>query len=295
MKDYEETEAMRIMFDCARGKRFAVRPFLGGVNGISGLSLFKHMTSLQMDSLRTKQDYVVLPNQERLDGIAIKPGIVRQFVATPTVSQSRRNASSALLPMSGNGHRKSPSEKANETLPASGATIEWQMTGKDTIGGIQLQIVPQFDVKNMHAGNTKDVISSDDKGRLISYADPVPDSALQFDVLKTPRELGLKENDVIHIKDMNQLRQSRRKSIRDLLTEAPNPLKPGDVLELEIRNKSANGVTFNIRGVEPLDQIFSFEVELPLCVRWNLLIRDIESSTGAMTSAISSLLFGQSI
>ena len=46
-------------------KKFAIRPYLGGVNGISGLSLFRDTMEP-----RTKQDYVLLPNQKRLDGIA---------------------------------------------------------------------------------------------------------------------------------------------------------------------------------------------------------------------------------
>jgi hypothetical protein len=255
MKGCEEMEAMRIVFDCGTNKKFAIRPYLGGVNGISGLSFFEDMTEP-----RTKQDYVVLPNQERLDGIAIKPSIVRQFVATPTVSQLRCDEASAL-------RGKSPSIMANETLSASGATIEWQMTGKDTIGGIQLQIIPQFDVKNMHAGNTKDVIpqdtdklSGDMQGRFISYEDPVPDSVVQFDVLKTPRELGLPENRVIHIEDMSHRRERRKKSIRDLFMETPSPLTPADFLELEIYDNSANEITFNIRRVDSLDQLFSFKV-----------------------------------
>lgn len=251
-------EAVAIVFDCGPGEKFAVRPYLGGVNGISGLSLFEDITETQ-----TKQDYVVLPNQERLDGIAIKPGIVRQFIATPTVSQLRRDDSSAL-------RGTSPSIMANATLSASGATIEWQMTGRDTIGGIQLQIIPQFDVKNMHAGNIKDVIpqdtnrvSGDVQGRFVSYRDLVPDSVVQFDVLKTPRELGLRENKFIHIKDMSHRQEMRKKSTRDLFMEAPSSLTSADFLELEICDNPVNEVIFNIRRVDSLDQLSSFKVWLP--------------------------------
>jgi hypothetical protein len=118
----------------------------------------------------------------------------------------------------------------------------------------------------MHAGNARDVVpQSFGGGRLVSYQDPVPESALQFDVLKTPRELGLQENDTIHIKDINQrAARKRSKLIRDLLTEAANPLTSDDILELETHCNLSNAVTFNIRGAEPLDQISSFQVELSL-------------------------------
>src|SRR6185369_3501299 len=39
-----------------------------------------------------------------------------------------------------------------------GATIEWQMTGADSWGGIQLQIIPEHDLKRIWAGNCKDII-----------------------------------------------------------------------------------------------------------------------------------------
>ena len=47
---------------------------MGNVNAISGLP--KH-------EIAEKQDYVVVPNQPWLDGIAVEPGVVRQFVAMP--------------------------------------------------------------------------------------------------------------------------------------------------------------------------------------------------------------------
>jgi hypothetical protein len=69
-------EAMWINFESVKGTKFVIRPFLGGVNGISGEAPTGNMASLlrQMNSLTPKQDYVVLPDQKWLDGIATTPG-----------------------------------------------------------------------------------------------------------------------------------------------------------------------------------------------------------------------------
>jgi hypothetical protein len=283
-------EAMRIVFDCQPGKKFAVRPYLGGVNGISGLSLLEDMTAL-----RTSQDYVVLPDQERLDGIAIKPGIVRQFISTPTVSRLRGDEDSEP-------RGDSLDISLNEALSTSEATVEWQMTGKDTLGGIQLQIIPQYDVKNLHAGNTCNVIpqrsnkgSCDVRCRFISYEYPVPASAMQFDVLKCPKELRLQENEVIHIKDLNYQQTRREKLIKDLFVEVPSTQMSTDFLELEVYTSSTSEVTFNIRIMDSLDQLFSFKVHPSLFMAWKLLITDTESLTEMTTLTILSLLYGKNI
>jgi hypothetical protein len=283
-------EAMSIVYDCQLGKKFAVRPYLGGVNGISGLSLLEDMTEL-----RTSQDYVVIPDQERLDGIAIKPGIVRQFVSTPTVSRLRDDEDSAP-------RGDSLDISLNEVLSTSEATVERQMTGKDTLGGIQLQIIPQYDVKNLHAGNTSNVIpqrsnegSSDVRCRFISYEYPVPASAMRFDVLKSPKELGLQENEVIHIKDLNYQQTRRKKLIKDLFIEVPSTQMSTDFLELEVYTSSTSEVTFNIRIMDSLDQLFSFKVHLSLFMAWKLLITDTESLTEMTTLTILSLSYGKNI
>jgi hypothetical protein len=100
-------------------------------------------------------------------------------------------------------------------------------------------------------------------GRFVSYRDLVPDSVVQFDILKTPRELGLQENKFIHIKDMSHRQEMRKKSIRDLFMEAPSSLTSADFLELEICDNPADEVIFNIRRVDSLDQLSSFKVWLP--------------------------------
>jgi hypothetical protein len=55
------------------------------------------------------QDYIVVPGQQWLDGVADSNGTVRQFVATPF----------------GSGH-----------------SIEAQITGHEAASGIQIEVVP---------------------------------------------------------------------------------------------------------------------------------------------------------
>jgi len=54
--------------------KYAVRINVGNINAISGLSI---------QEVAGRQDYVVVPGQSWLDGIAVEPGVVRQFVAMP--------------------------------------------------------------------------------------------------------------------------------------------------------------------------------------------------------------------
>ena len=74
----------------------------GSVNAVSG--------GVAERELRAKpQNYVVVPEQPWLDGFAVEPGVIRQFVATPA---------------------------------GEGATIEEQLTGKADVGGVQIRVVP---------------------------------------------------------------------------------------------------------------------------------------------------------
>ena len=63
---------MWINFECKRGKGFAVRPFLGGVNVITGENMVCDMGSVlrRMNKLSLTQDYLVLPEQKWLYGIS---------------------------------------------------------------------------------------------------------------------------------------------------------------------------------------------------------------------------------
>ena len=68
---------MWIKFEAKR--KFALKVLLGGVNGISGEAIDLNKTAQP----NPKQDYVVVPGQPWLDGIATAPAQVKQFVAVP--------------------------------------------------------------------------------------------------------------------------------------------------------------------------------------------------------------------
>ncbi len=69
-------------------KPFAIVIYVKGVNAISGaprdekpIDTFARILKLPY------QDYLVVPPQKWLDGIAISPGLVRQLVAVPSGSR----------------------------------------------------------------------------------------------------------------------------------------------------------------------------------------------------------------
>jgi hypothetical protein len=107
-----QKEAMWIGFESRR--RYAIKVFVGGINAISGEPAVPNSaTSLRRRNLikrgKSVQDYVVVGSngQKWLDGVAVEPGKVRQFVAMPV----------------GTGH-----------------SVEAQMTGQETTAGIQFEI-----------------------------------------------------------------------------------------------------------------------------------------------------------
>jgi hypothetical protein len=115
---------MWINFSCSDTERaYMIKIYVGGINAISGEHAVEDAgTKLRRQAkLAAKtglyeyarasplQDYVVVPEQPWLDGIADSNGTVRQFVAMPF---------------------------------GSGYSVESQMTGKDAAGGIQFEITP---------------------------------------------------------------------------------------------------------------------------------------------------------
>jgi hypothetical protein len=140
-----ESEAMWIDFKCAPHNAYLVKIYCGGVNAISGepavetvatrMNRLRRLTSLKnpddrydydsdsnfesdsgyssdpknIDNASPLQDYVVVPSQTWLDGIADSDGTVRQFVAMPFNSSH---------------------------------SIEYQTTGADAVGGFQFEITP---------------------------------------------------------------------------------------------------------------------------------------------------------
>ncbi|KIW73338.1 hypothetical protein PV04_01468 [Phialophora macrospora] len=98
-----QREATWLAFSATdQGNPFAIRVFVGGVNAISGRPWNAPRNA-------ESQDYVTIPSQQWLDGIAVDRKTVRQFVAMPL---------------------------------GSGYTVEKQMTGEEKMGGFQIEIIP---------------------------------------------------------------------------------------------------------------------------------------------------------
>jgi hypothetical protein len=106
-----QREAMWINFEMSRSMRaakYAIRVFVGRINAVSGLQMDEDPAK-EGDHL--KQDYVVIPGQRWLDGICVAPGVVRQFVAMPL---------------------------------GSGYTVEGQKTSEEKYGGLQIEVIPEY-------------------------------------------------------------------------------------------------------------------------------------------------------
>lgn len=95
-------------------RRFAIKIYLGGVNGISGEPMIPNMATYlrRTNKAARKQDYVVVPPQPWLDGVAVSPGLVKQFVAMPF---------------------------------GSGYSVEKQVTGEERVGGMQFEVITTYD------------------------------------------------------------------------------------------------------------------------------------------------------
>lgn len=193
----------------------------------------------------------MLPEQIWLDGISTSPGIVKQFVAAE-MAVPRREKTDDSRGNTGSRNTKSSRERTDkyvhrhdedEQTPI-GASIEWQVTGRDFVGGIQLQIIPMFDIGGIFAGSIKDVCLK--SGYHISYDDSLTSKVHVFDVLNTPRDEGLRDGDVIHIKDMNSQLEERPKVVGDLLDEAPVSLTSQDVVEVEIQYSTVDKCNFRV-------------------------------------------------
>ncbi|KAL6408503.1 uncharacterized protein AUP68_08360 [Ilyonectria robusta] len=251
-----QLEAMWINFECKGGHRFVVRPFLGGVNGITGEHAIGDMGSLlrRMNKISSTQDYLVLPEQWWLDGISTAPGIVKQFVAA---EMAPHRGQESELDASGNTMSRNHEFSANNLQSSSlatakgglksgesaqiGASVECQVTGRDLVGGIQLQIIPTHSTHTMFAGSMKDVIISGMKDGLFQCYDKSREEQAQaFDVLKTPKELGLEEGDRIHIKNRKLQKRRRDKNVADLFNENDDSVNQSVIdLELEYLDGSA--------------------------------------------------------
>ncbi|OJD15822.1 hypothetical protein AJ78_03965 [Emergomyces pasteurianus Ep9510] len=105
-----QKEAMWIRFESR--SQFAVKIYVGGVNAISGEPSTENMATKlrrqkRYSESKSLQDYIVTPAQLWVDGIAIAPGKVRQFVAVAS---------------------------------GQGFTVEAQVTGEEVVNGLQFEV-----------------------------------------------------------------------------------------------------------------------------------------------------------
>lgn len=224
---------MWMCFDCDESTDFAIRPFVGGINGITGDNILSYSSEPESSIKEARQDYITVPAQTRLDGISSHPGVVKQFVATRLSTAEQHQGPGTLTLSTSNSAPSERNVQRAGTIAGESRTIECQMTGKDEIGGIQLQIIPKFETKRIFAGSMKDVCPTYIGGPLESYQ-PVPTDAKVYDVLKTPRELGLHDGDTIHVKTLQEFNPGlrRTKLVQDLIAEAPKP--PGGPYDIDL-------------------------------------------------------------
>ncbi|KAF4454051.1 putative integral membrane protein [Fusarium austroafricanum] len=83
------------------------------------------------------QDYIVLPEQLWLDGIATAPRVVNQFVATKMAPPQRERSRKSQKDGSSKKRDASSDPSTHDDTP-KGASIEWQVAGRDEVGGLQL-------------------------------------------------------------------------------------------------------------------------------------------------------------
>jgi hypothetical protein len=93
-------------------KPYAVQLFVGGVNAVSGQPIVRPDAPESSITRGSRdQDYMAVPEQNWIDGIATSPNEVRQFVAMPT---------------------------------GSGYSVEVQVTGREDFAGMLFSVTPRL-------------------------------------------------------------------------------------------------------------------------------------------------------
>ncbi|TDL20728.1 ubiquitin-domain-containing protein [Rickenella mellea] len=136
-----QREAMWMAFKTDSSDR-AVKVSVGGINALTGYP--------QNSPGNGKQDYLAVKlngGQLWLDGVSVAPGVVRQFVAMPL---------------------------------GQGYTVENQISGKEDVGGLQIDIFHDLDTSVLFSSQ-----SARENG---------------LDLFKTPRELGLTAQSTVYMK-----------------------------------------------------------------------------------------------
>lgn len=120
-----QREALAISFDTRYefSANFAIRIYAGSVNTVTGETYQQAEVGAQ--------DYVVVPDQNRLDGFLVRAGIVKQFVSMPL---------------------------------GSGYTAEGQVTGQETLGGLQMLIAPRFRARGTFTGYSNQRLTPQEAG-----------------------------------------------------------------------------------------------------------------------------------
>jgi len=225
---------MWISFSCNDRTCYVIRPFVGGVNAISGESLTGDMQSvlrrLNFVAENKQQDYLVLPRQHWLDGIATSPGVIKQFVATPMLSPAQQDIRRSLRQEREIRRTQDPNTDQGDF--EFGASIELQLTGYDRTGGFQLAIIPEFDVKRMSFSASPNTWYTDTETATLQGK--FRGRRGKLDVLRTPKELGFSEGDKIHMKDLGNPTPDRPRVLSDLWAEALDHSKIPNGVALEV-------------------------------------------------------------
>ncbi|CAI4214257.1 unnamed protein product [Parascedosporium putredinis] len=105
----------------------------------------------------------------------------------------------------------------------------------------------------MHAANVEKVIlplPGTDEPPAEQTQNP---EAIRYDVFKTPRELGLDENAVIHVKELSKTLGQRKKTIKDLLLAQPANAESPEILHLEVHSNLGQEMLLNVRRMDSRD------------------------------------------
>jgi len=139
--------------------QFAMKIYAGGINAVSRGVVGREDGGED----ESEQDHIVIPLQMRLGGFSTCPEEAKQFVSMPL---------------------------------GSGYTIEQQLTGKENIGGIQLEIIPRY------------------REDCFFGKPPISDKNFKIDMeilekaglnhFLTPNELGLLPSTRIYMKDLGE-------------------------------------------------------------------------------------------
>lgn len=110
------------------------------------------------------------------------------------------------------------------------------MTGKDAIGGIQLDIIPASDPMTMFFSERLHIRSHFATGWPVAHEYDRHDvgeikeqESDRLDPMKTPAELGFRPGDVICMKDVRSIITCRKKTISDLLPKSAMRTQGGQV------------------------------------------------------------------